>query len=154
MGGFLFVVVLIMSILIIVTGLVSYIINVNKRQNDNIEIKIFGLKASTFYIISIASLVILCCLYENPVSATWRTQHRLDSIQSKRIDSIERSNAILNANIDDLKGLLELHHKLYEELISSMNKRNVIVINNYHKRFRRWCDKDSLPCNKRKDCGK
>lgn len=154
MSGFLFVVVLIMSILFIGIGIVSYISDKIRLTGNIEEIRIFGLKASTFYIMSMASLVILCCLYENPVSATWRAQHRLDSIQSEKIDSLEKRNSVLNENIDDLKKLLELHRQLDEKIINTMNKRDIVVINNNRIRNNRRCMNDSMHCNKRKICGK
>ena len=101
------------------------------------------------------SLVFLCCLYDNPVSATWKAQHKLDSIQNMKIDSLESVNAFLVKNQEDLKQLLELHHQLDEKIISTMGKRDVVIINNnHHRKMKRHCKRDSIPCDKRNQCSR
>lgn len=155
MSGFLFYVVLVFSVLFILVGVGLYVVE-KLHNSDNIsEIKIFGLNPSTFYIISMLSLIVLCCLYDNPVSVTWKTQHKLDSVQNKKIDSLESVNAFLVKNQEDLKQLLELHHQLDEKIISTMGKRDVVIINNnHHRKMKRHCKRDSIPCDKRKQCSR
>ena len=146
MIGFLFWIFLIVSLGFIIVGVIYYIKDKEHQNNtdNNEEVKIWGLKASTFYGISMASLIILFLLYENPVSVKWDEQRKIDEKQSAILDSLQRGNNRLKQDFDDLRYLLDLHNQLDERLINTSEKRDVIIVNNRHP-----CHK---PCKKNSSC--
>lgn len=155
MSGFLFWFVFVFNLLFIIVGVWLYICDRLRNNKKTTETPIFGLKASTFYIISIISLVILSCLYDNPVSSAWKNQHNLDSSQNKIIDSLKIENSLLKTNMKDIRSMIELNNQLDEKIINSMGKRDVIVINNYQKRHHKHhCRYDSVACDSARLCGK
>ncbi len=129
----------------IIVGVVYYIKDKesqNADDNSN-EVRIWGLKVSSFYAISMSSLLILFLLYENPVSVRWSEQRKIDEEQTGILDSLKRENNHLKQDIGDLRGLLDLHTKLNEKLIKESGRSNVVIVNNrppHHK----CCVKDSL----------
>lgn len=148
MFGLLFVFFLVVSFALISVG-VYYYIKDKERQSeddDNNEIRIWGLNPASFYCISIVSLIILFLLYENPTSVKWDEQHKIDKQQNELIDSLQRENLRLNRFFNDLRDLQELHNQLDEQLIKVSGKRDVVIVNNripWHKP----CRKDSICCD-------
>lgn len=148
MYGFLFWIFLAVILGFITIGVVLYVKD-KKRQsaNDEIrEVKIWGLKASTFYEISMASLIFLFLLYENPASIKWSEQHKIDVQQSCLIDSLKKENDNLRQIVNDLKELQVLHNQLDEKLINVSGKRDVVIVNNRPPRHKH-CVKDSFCCD-------
>lgn len=148
MIGFLFWIFLVVSLGFIIVG-VFYYIKDKEHQNiddNNNEVRIWGLKASTFYGISMASLIILFLLYENPVSVKWDEQRKIDEKQSTILDSLQRENDRLKQDIGDLRKLLDLHNQLDERLINASEKKNVIIVNNRPPRHKP-CKKDTSCCD-------
>lgn len=147
MIGFLFWIFLVVSLGFIIVGVLYYIKDKEHQDNDdNNEVRIWGLKASTFYGISMASLIILFLLYENPVSVKWDEQRKIDEKQSMILDSLQRENDRLKQDIGDLRKLLDLHNQLDEQLIKASEKRGVIIVNNLPPHHMP-CKKDTSCCN-------
>jgi len=148
MIGFLFWIFLIVSLGFIIIGIIYYIKDKECQKNDenDYEVRIWGLKASSFYGISMASLIILFLLYENPISVKWDEQRKIDEKQSELIDSLQGENNRHKQDICDLRKLLDLHNQLDERLIYEIGKRNVIIVNNRTPRPRH-CKKDTSCCD-------
>lgn len=148
MIGFLFWIFLVVSLGFIIVGVIYYIKDREHQEHDDNdgEVKIWGLKASSFYGISMASLLILFLLYENPVPEKWNEQRIIDEKQSAILDSLQRESNRLKQDVEDLRMLLDLHNQLEEQLIKVSEKRNVIIVNNRPLR-RRPCKKDTISCD-------
>lgn len=148
MIGFLFWVFLVVSLTFITIG-IYYYVKEKKRQNqdENVsEVKIWGLRASTFYGISMASLIILFLLYEDPDSIKWDKQRKIDKRQNELIDSLLSENNRLKQEVCGLGEILELHNELDKQLINASGKRDVIIVNNRIPRPRH-CWKDTTCCD-------
>ena len=89
MFGFLFWSFFVVSFALIAVGVYFYIKDKERQgeDDDNSEVRIWGLNPATFYCISMISLIILFLLYENPTSVKWEEQHKIDKQQNELIDS-------------------------------------------------------------------